>query len=467
MDCWNFSGDTNYCNPETEIKMQKGRIVILGGGESGVGAAILATAKGFDVFLSDAGKLKDTHRDELNSHRIAFEEGGHTEDLVLNATEVIKSPGIPSSNSLVKKITEKNIPVISEIEFAGRYTSAKKICITGSNGKTTTTLLTYHLLKKGGLNVGLAGNIGYSFAKQVAYETFDYYVLELSSFQLDDMFAFKADIAVLLNITPDHLDRYDYDMRKYAASKFRITHNQQPEDVFIYCADDEETIKELQTQQIIAQRFPFSIKKKQEPGAFLSGEEIHIHINPTKTFTMTLNELALQGKHNIYNSMAAAITAKVLELKSEAIRDGLADFKNVEHRLEHVAKIQGVEFINDSKATNVNSVWYALESMTTPVVLIMGGVDKGNDYSILKSLVKQKVKAIVCLGKDNARIHEAFTEDVEVIINTFSAKDAVQMAYHIASSGDTVLLSPACSSFDLFNNYEDRGKQFKEAVKEL
>jgi len=443
------------------------RVVILGAGESGVGAAMLAQKQGFDVFVSDFGTIATRYKETLQQLNIAFEEKQHTAQLIVNATEVIKSPGIPDSVPIIKDLKKKGIPVISEIEFAKRYTSAKTICITGSNGKTTTTMLTYHILKKAGLNVGLAGNIGQSFAAQVATENFDWYVLEISSFMLDDMFAFRADVAVLLNITPDHLDRYDYKMANYAASKMRISQNQQADDVFIYCTDDEETLKAIKTTKIHATKYPFSIRKKVEEGAYLEGDNIHIKINPLDPLTMSISELALQGKHNIYNSMASGIVAKVLDIRNTIIRESMGDIKNIEHRLEHVACISGVDYINDSKATNVNSTWYALESVNTDVILIMGGVDKGNDYDMLKELVKQKVKAIVCLGKNNKRIHEAFEDDVEVIVNTFSASEAVQVAYHLATKGNTVLLSPACASFDLFRNYEDRGNQFKMAVKEL
>ncbi len=441
-------------------------IVVLGAGESGTGAAILAKMKGFDVFVSDLGEIAEVYKGELEKRGIAFEEKMHSEQKILQAAEVIKSPGIPEKAPLVKKLRERGVSVISEIEFAGRYTSAKKICITGSNGKSTTTMLTYHILKNAGLNVGLAGNIGKSFAWQVAEASFDIYVLEISSFMLDDMYGFKADIAVLLNITPDHLDRYDYKMENYADSKFRILRNQTDRDVFIYCEDDPETIKGLHLHGIKANAFPFSIQKKLEKGAYLENKEIKINTD-TSQFNMSISELALQGKHNVYNSMASGIVAKVLELRNETIRESMGSFKNIEHRLEHAGSISGIDFVNDSKATNVNSTWYALESMNTDVVLILGGVDKGNDYSMLKDLVKDKVRAIVCLGKDNKRIHDAFEEDVDVIVNTFSAKEAVEIAYHLAKKGDTVLLSPACASFDLFRNYEDRGEQFKAAVRDL
>jgi len=447
--------------------MEQQRIVILGAGESGVGAAMLAQKKGFDVFVSDFGAIADRYKQDLEGLKIVFEEKQHSTELILNAHEVIKSPGIPDTAPIIKELKKKGVPVISEIEFAKRYTQAKTICITGSNGKTTTTMLTYHILKKAGFNVGLAGNIGHSFAAQVVTEAFDWYVLEISSFMLDDMHEFRADIAILLNITPDHLDRYDYKMANYAASKMRITQNQRPEDHFIYCADDAETIKVLKGAKVNSKMLPFSIRKKVEEGAYLEGSNIHININHKEQLTMSISELALQGKHNIYNSMASGIVSKVLDIRNQIIRESMGDIKNIEHRLEHVAKISGVDYINDSKATNVNSTWYALESVSAEVILIMGGVDKGNDYEMLKDLVKKKVKAIVCLGKDNKRIHEAFEDDVDIIVNTFSANEAVQVSYHLAKKGDTVLLSPACASFDLFKNYEDRGNQFKMAVKEL
>lgn len=447
--------------------MENKRIVILGAGESGVGAAKLAQKQGFDVFVSDFGGIADRYKIALQELNIAFEEKQHTDALILNAAEVIKSPGIPSTAPIVKALKQNAIPVISEIEFAKRYTNAKTICITGSNGKSTTTMLTYHILQNAGLNVGLAGNIGQSFAAQVADNDFDWYVLEISSFMLDDMFDFRADIAVLLNITPDHLDRYDYKMENYAASKMRIVQNQTKNDVFIFCADDEEIKNSITKTTINATQYSFSIRKKIENGAYLQDNTLHINTPLKQEFTMSISELALQGKHNIYNSMASGIVAKVLELRNETIRESMGNFKNIEHRLEFVAKISDVTYINDSKATNVNSTWYALESVGTDVVLILGGVDKGNDYGMLKDLVRSKVKAIVCLGKDNKRIHEAFEDDVEIIVNTFSAEEAVQVAYHIAKKGNTVLLSPACASFDLFKNYEDRGNQFKAAVKEL
>ncbi|HXI01426.1 MAG TPA: UDP-N-acetylmuramoyl-L-alanine--D-glutamate ligase [Sphingobacteriaceae bacterium] len=444
-------------------------IVVLGAGESGVGAAYLAQKQGYKVFVSDFGDIADQYKSELDKYGIDYEANQHTEEKILIAKEVIKSPGIPDKAPIVIELLKKGIPVISEIEFAGRYTDAKMICITGSNGKSTTTMLIWHILKNAGLNVGLGGNIGKSFARQVAAEQFDWYVLEISSFMLDNMYEFRADIAVLLNITPDHLDRYDYKMENYLNSKFRIIQNQTPNDVFIFCEDDAETLKGLKSHEVKATAYPFSIKNIVEPGAYLKEDHININLNQTTQpiLTMSITDLALQGKHNIYNSMASGIVAKVLELRNETIRESMGSFKNIEHRLEHVARISGINFINDSKATNVNSTWYALESMPSEVVLILGGVDKGNDYTMLKDLVKSKVKAIVCLGRDNRRIHEAFEDDVEVIVNTFSAAEATEIAYHLAKKGDTVLLSPACASFDLFKNYEDRGNQFKQAVKEL
>ncbi|MES2874365.1 MAG: UDP-N-acetylmuramoyl-L-alanine--D-glutamate ligase [Bacteroidota bacterium] len=444
-------------------------IVVLGAGESGVGAALLAQKQGYTVFVSDMGMISGKYRQELQDANISFEQSGHTEEKILSATEVVKSPGIPDNTPIIKKLIEKEIPILSEIEFAGRFTDARMICITGSNGKSTTTLLTYHILKDAGLKVGLGGNIGKSFAKQVAFKKYDYYVLEISSFMLDNMYNFKADIAVLLNITPDHLDRYDYKMENYADSKFRIVQNQGSNDIFIYCADDKEIQTGLEKREITSRALPFSIEKTLSKGAWLEDQQMIINLNQKnqEPLTMSITELALQGKHNIYNSMASGIVAKVLELRNESIRNSMGSFSNIEHRLEHVAKISGIDFINDSKATNVNSTWYALESMPAQVVLILGGVDKGNDYNMLKDLVRTKVKGIVCLGKDNKRIHEAFEDDVEVIVNTFSASEAVQIAYHMAKKGDTVLLSPACASFDLFKNYEDRGNQFKKAVMEL
>jgi UDP-N-acetylmuramoylalanine--D-glutamate ligase len=442
------------------------RIVVLGGAESGTGAAVLAKLQGFDVFLSDMSNIAPAFVNTLNDYGIAFEQGQHTADLICNATEIIKSPGIPTKAPIIQQIIALQIPIISEIEFASRYTQAKMIAITGTNGKTTTTLLTYHLLKNAGLNVGLAGNIGNSFAMQVATKKFDYYVLELSSFMLDDMFHFKADIAILTNITPDHLDRYDYQMQKYVNSKFRITQNQTASDYFIYCKDDEVIQAALASQQIDSTMIPISIAEDLAYGASISNQHLNIKLKQN-TFTMTIQELALQGKHNLYNSMASGVAAKLLDIRNETLKQSMSDFKNAPHRLEHVARIQGIEFINDSKATNVNATWFALESINTPIIWIAGGVDKGNDYSMLTQLVKDRVRAIVCLGTDNSKIHEAFGNVVDIIVNTASASEAAEVSYHLGKKGDTVLLSPACASFDLFKNYEDRGQQFMDAVKEL
>lgn len=445
------------------------RLVILGSGESGTGAAILAKQKGYDVLVSDAGLIPEKYKEELNEYGIAYEEKQHTEELILNADEIIKSPGIPEKNELIKKIRSKGIHIISEIEFASRYTNAIKICITGTNGKTTTTSLIYHLMLQAGLNVGCGGNIGTSFARLVANEDHDYYVLELSSFQLDDMYDFKAEIAILLNITPDHLDRYEYDIQNYINAKFRITRNQTENDYFIYCSDDEIINKQILSEDIKAKKIPFSINNKLALGAFLDDDSIKIktEINQSNPYTMLTSELALRGKHNTYNSMAAAIVGQVFNIRKDAIREALTNFQNVEHRLEKVAMVRGVEFINDSKATNVNSAWYALESMDKPVVWIAGGTDKGNDYTMLKELVKDKVRIIVCMGLDNHKIHEAFGKDVDMILNTTSAQEAVHVAFKLAKQGEAALLSPACASFDLFKNYEDRGRQFKAAVRNL
>ena len=442
------------------------RLVILGGGESGVGAAILAKQKGFEVFVSDRGEIKDRYKSVLKNIEVEWEEGQHTEDKILNATEVVKSPGIPDTVPLILKIKENGIRVISEIEFAGRYTNAKIIGITGSNGKTTTALLTYHMLKKAGLNVGLAGNVGDSFAKQVAEEDRGFYVLELSSFQLDGMVDFKVDIAMILNITPDHLDRYDNKFENYAESKFRILQNQTMFNEIIYCIDDEVVRKGIEEGSYRGMKHPFSINTITSDGGYINKEHLIINTN-NKLFKMKITELALQGKHNLYNSMASGIAGRVLDLKKEIIRESLTDFQNIEHRLEEVGKVHGITFVNDSKATNVNSTWYALESFGHPIVWIVGGVDKGNDYEMLAELVSDRVKAIVCLGKDNKKIHEAFEDIIEDIVDTDNAQDAVNMAYQLSQKGDTVLLSPACASFDLFDNYEDRGQQFKQAVKGL
>lgn len=444
----------------------KMKMVVLGAGESGVGAAVLASKKGYDVFVSDKGMIKEQYKEVLSKYHIRWEEGKHTLPEVLSATEVVKSPGITNDDSVIKKIRKKGIPVISEIEFAGRHTKAKMICITGSNGKTTTTLLTYHILKKAGLNVGLAGNVGKSLALQVAEKKFDHYVVELSSFQLDDMYDFRANIAILLNITPDHLDRYDYKLENYAASKFRILQNQNAKDVLIYCQDDEGVSRGLKKRKVKARKFPFSITEQVRKGAFLKKNNMIIRTN-TKPFTMSIFNLALQGKHNIYNSMAAGIAGNLLNIRKPVIRESLSDFHNAEHRLEHVSSVHGIEFINDSKATNVNSTWYALESMTKPVVLILGGIDKGNDYSMLKDLIAEKVKAIVCLGVDNKKIHKAFGSVIPVMTDVSTAEEAVRKSYSLAKQGDVVLLSPSCASFDLFQNYEDRGRKFKNAVRSL
>lgn len=442
------------------------RVVILGAGESGVGSAILAKKKGFEVFVSDKGTVKDNYRDLLKQHNIPFEEGMHTEDLILNAAEVIKSPGIREDNPLVLKIRERGIKIISEIEFAGRYTDAKKICITGSNGKTTTTNLIYHMMKKAGLNVAMTGNVGNSFAMAVAEGGYDYYVIELSSFQLDGMYDFRADIAILMNITPDHLDRYDHEMQNYVDSKFRVIQNQTESDYFIWCADDPVTIDEIKKKHIVACSLPFSAEKTQGMAAYTEDDNLIIDITQ-KLSLMTIHDLALKGRHNTYNSMAAAIAGKVINIRKETIRESLTDFQGVEHRLEPVIMVAGINFINDSKATNVNSTWYAIECMKTDVVWIVGGIDKGNDYSELLPVVRQKVKAIVCLGKDNKKIIDSFKDAVPTIVETTSMEEAVRSAYYLAHKGDTVLLSPACASFDLFNNYEDRGRQFKQAVRNL
>ena len=447
---------------------QSGRLVILGAGESGVGAAILGKEKGFDVFVSDMGSIADTYKSTLEKEGIAYEEGQHTKDQIINADLVVKSPGIPEKAPLIKELRGLGLPIISEIEFAAQYTDAKLFCITGSNGKTTATLLTYHMLKNGGLNVGLAGNIGNSFALQVAREKHDAYVLEISSFMLDDMYHFRADVAVILNITPDHLDRYEYKMENYVASKFRMVQNQKDTDYFIYCKDDPETVAALDKHPTAAMHLPFTLEGKLDTGAYLDDEKnLNILIPNREAFIMNIEELSLQGKHNVYNNMASGLVAKVQELRNQKMKESMGSFVNVEHRLEHVACIGGVNYINDSKATNVNSVWYALESFSTDIVLIMGGVDKGNDYEMLKDLVRSKVKAIICIGKDTGRIHEAFEDDTDVIVNSASMSDAVQIASHLAKKGDTVLLSPACASFDWFKNYEDRGDKFKEAVMTL
>jgi len=441
-------------------------LVILGAGESGVGTAILGKKYGWNVFVSDFGVISQEYKEELNQYEIAWEEGKHSLELLHNADIVVKSPGIPDTVAVVKQFTERNIPVISEIEFAGYYNTAKTVCITGSNGKTTTTMLTYHTFQKAGLNVGLAGNVGKSFAKQVAEENFDWYILELSSFQLDGMFDFKADIAILLNITPDHLDRYAYDMQNYVNSKFRIIQNQGENDFFIYNADDEVITSNFDKIKTNVNTLPFSIRKVIENGGYANEKQLTLNINKDP-FIMSIHDLALKGKHNVQNSLASGIASRLVEIRKEVVRDSFSDFQNVEHRLEFVAKVHGISFINDSKATNVNSTWFALESMEAPTVWIVGGVDKGNDYSELLDLVKDKVKAIICLGTDNQKIKDTFNGVVETIVEAGSAMEAVSYGYRLAKKEETVLLSPACASFDLFENYEDRGNQFKSAVRAL
>ena len=444
------------------------KIVVLGGAESGVGAAVLAKVKGFDVFLSDNGQIKDEYARMLREWDIPFEQGGHTPARLLDADEVVKSPGIPSTAPLVREFASRGTRIVSEIEFASRYDSAKKICITGSNGKTTTTSLIHYLLKEAGLNVGLGGNIGKSYALQVATEKHDYYVLEISSFQLDDTYDFRPDIAIITNITPDHLDRYDHNMENYVRAKFKITRNLRPEDCFIFDSDDAITIEHLSKIVLHCKMLPFSQEKKVEQGAWLDGNRIVVRYEQSET-EIYLRELALGGKHNIYNSMAAAIAAKVTGIDDSVIRSALGSFAPIEHRLEPVLSVRDVLYINDSKATNVDSAWYALECQTRPVVWIVGGTDKGNDYSVLNDLVREKVKAVVCLGVDNRKIHEAFAPIVgeDMIVDTDSAEEAVKVSSMIARPGDVVLLSPCCASFDLFQNYEDRGRKFKMAVRKL
>jgi len=447
------------------LKLDGKHIVVLGAAESGIGAAILAKVKGLQVFVSDAGEIKASAKAELQAYAIEFEEHGHTRDRILDADLVVKSPGIPETAGIMQDIRAKEISVVSEIEFAKPFSKGKAICITGSNGKTTTTLWIYHILKNAGFDVGLAGNVGFSYAKQVALEDRAWYVLELSSFQLDDMHSFKADIAVLTNITPDHLDRYAYKKENYVASKFRILQQMTAADFFIYNADDTNITDWIKAHQIAPRLVPFSITTPQDFGGYLTTEQLIINIKTTTT--MSIHELALKGKHNAQNALAAGIASRLLDIRADLVRESLMDFENVEHRLEFVAKVNGVEFINDSKATNINAAWYALESMERPTVWIVGGVDKGNDYSELESLVKAKVKAIVCLGVDNDKIKEAFADHVEQIVETQSATEAVIAAYQLAKKEEIVLLSPACASFDLFKNYEDRGNQFKKAVRGL
>ena len=443
------------------------RLVILGAGESGVGAAVLAKQQGYEVFVSDGGKIKDGYRSELQLNKIEYEEAQHSSEKILNAAIVMKSPGIPEKNELVKSIRTKGIPVISEIEFAYRYKgNSKIIAITGSNGKTTTTALTYHMCRTGGADCAMVGNIGYSFARQIAMDPKQLYVAEVSSFQLDDIDTFRPDVAVLTNITEDHLDRYDYRVENYINSKFRIIMNQQPNDIFIYNLDDAVTAKNILNYPINSTLAPFTMSKQLPQGAYLANAKMHLKWK-SEEMQMSIEDFAIKGRHNQYNSMAASLAASAVDIRKEKIREALQTFESLEHRMETVATIKNVEFINDSKATNVNSTWFALESMEKPVVLILGGVDKGNDYSMLKELVRDKVKAIVCMGADNRKIHEAFGDIVSLMVNTDNAIDAVRSAFHFASKGDVVLLSPACASFDLFNNYEDRGNQFKKAVKEL
>jgi UDP-N-acetylmuramoylalanine--D-glutamate ligase len=443
------------------------RFVILGGGESGVGAALLAKQQGYEVFLSDGSSLTNEYRNGLEQAGIDFEEGQHTESKILNADEIMKSPGIPEKSELVKKIRAKRIDIISEIELAYRFKGDSRIiAITGSNGKTTTTALIYHICKTGGLDCALVGNIGDSFAKRVAEDPKPLYIAEISSFQLDDIKTFRPDIAILTNITEDHLDRYEYKFENYINSKFRITMNQHSGDHFIYCADDEVTMKYLNQFNIQSNQLPISMKRELPSGAFIKDGDMYIRTGQDFT-NMSVFDFALKGKHNQYNTMAACVATTTLDIRKEKIREAVQNFQNLEHRMEHVATIRGVEFINDSKATNVNSAWFALESMTKPTILILGGVDKGNDYSLLDELVKEKVKAIICLGTDNRKIHEAFGNSMSTIVNTSTAAEAVHAAFHFAGKGDVVLLSPACASFDLFKNYEDRGNQFKQIVKDL
>ncbi|HVT86778.1 MAG TPA: UDP-N-acetylmuramoyl-L-alanine--D-glutamate ligase [Chitinophagaceae bacterium] len=443
------------------------RMVILGGGESGVGAALLAKQKGYEVFVSDSGSLKENYRNELQQAEIDFEEGSHNEEKILQADEVMKSPGIPEKNEMVKKIRAKGIEIISEIELAYRFKgNSKIIAITGSNGKSTTTALTFHICKTAGLDCAMVGNIGFSFARQVAIDPKQLYVAEVSSFQLDDIKTFRPDVAVLTNITEDHLDRYEYNFENYVRSKFRITMNQQANDHFIYCEDDEVTMKYIGRFNIQSKLLPISMRKELAHGAFIKDGDMYIRTGSDYKM-MSVFDFALKGKHNQYNTMAASLAAATVDIRKEKIREAVQNFQSLEHRMEYVTTVRGVEFINDSKATNVNSTWYALESMTKPTILILGGVDKGNDYSLIDDLVKEKVKAIICLGVDNRKIHEAFGKFISPIVNTGSAIEAVHAAFHFANKGDVVLLSPACASFDLFKDYEDRGNQFKKAVKEL
>lgn len=441
----------------------KKRLVILGGGESGVGTAVLGSKLGYEVFVSDKGKIAPHYAQQLNEYKISYESGRHTEEKILNADVVMKSPGIPEKAEIVKKLRAQKVKIVGEIEFASRYTDAEIIGITGANGKTTTTALTYHLLKNGGMNVGLGGNIGKSFALQVATESYAYYVLEISSFQLDDIETFRPHVAVLTNITPDHLDRYEYNLQNYVNSKFNIVKYQTEKDYFIYCADDEITMANMQSHPTPAQKVPFSYSTAFAEGGYVKDDNIIIN-HKNQPFTMSIQELGLRGRHNVYNSLAAGIVANIYGLRKDQIKESLSDFKSLEHRLESVTKVRGIEFINDSKATNVNSTWYALETIDKPIIWIAGGIDKGNDYSILQPLVKSKVKAMICLGMDNNKLHAAFGKCVDILVNCTNMKDAVRMAYTLGDPGDAVMLSPACASFDLFENYQDRGDKFKEMV---
>jgi UDP-N-acetylmuramoylalanine--D-glutamate ligase len=444
----------------------KKRMVILGGGESGAGAALLAAKEGYDVVLMDEGSLKDVYRKELEAASIPFIEKGVDEEKLLAADEVVKSPGIPETNTWVKMLRARGIPVISEIELAYRYKgSSRIIAITGSNGKSTTTSLIYHICRTGGVDASLVGNIGYSFARQVATSPTAVYVLEISSFQLDDIVTFRPDVAILLNITEDHLDRYNYQFERYISSKFRITMNQTPDDVFIYNMDDEVISRHMHQNQIISKQLPISMKQKVEKGGYIKDDQLNVNVNGDQQ-QMSIYDFALKGRHNQYNTMAASVAGATMDIRKNKIREAVQTFENLEHRMELVSTVRGVEFVNDSKATNVNSTWFALESMTKPTVLILGGVDKGNDYSLIMDLVKEKVKAIVCMGTDNRKLHEAFDGQVR-LVDTASAEEAVRASFSLSAPGDVVLLSPACASFDLFKNYEDRGLQFKDAVKRL
>lgn len=444
----------------------KKRLVILGAGESGLGTAVLGVKQGYEVFVSDGGKIKDNYKAQLKEWKIEYEEAKHTDEKIMSADIVMKSPGIPEKAEIVKKIRKQGIKIVSEIEFGSWFTNAQIVGITGANGKTTTTALTYHIMKSGGMNVGLGGNIGKSFAYQVATENFDYYVLEISSFQLDDIEKFRPNVAVLTNITPDHLDRYNYELQNYVTSKFNITKYQNEKDFFIYCADDEITMANMDKYPTKAQKIPFAYDKEFAEGGFVKNENLIINHNQNQ-FTMSIQELGLSGRHNVYNSLAAGIVANVYGLRKEQIRESLSDMKSLEHRMESVAKVRNIEFINDSKATNVNSTWYALESMNKPIIWIAGGIDKGNDYAVLDPLVKKKVRGMICLGLDNTKLHSAFGKMVDIMVNVTNMGDAVRMAYQLGNPGDCVLLSPSCASFDLFENYEDRGRKFKEEVIKL